>query len=200
MKTMMIYTYRQFGLSLMLLASCAWLLPTALHAEPNDEPHKIFLPVVTSTMEPSCELNAQEAQIEELLRNHPNQQRVTLSCNPTLSAVARARAEDMGRRRYFNHIDPDGHGPNYLVRQAGYALPSEYSTAENANNIESIGAGIGDAAGMWNAWMNSGPHLAHLLGTHEFYAAQVEYGIGFASVPGSPYQNYWVFISSKPGK
>lgn len=198
MKTFTLQAVRQLGLSLTLIASLVWV-PMVAHADPDTGPHKIFLPVVTSTTEPTCQLNAQEAQLEEFLRSHPNQGRVTLSCNPTLAAVARARAQDMGERGYFGHTNPDGHGPNYLVRQAGYQLPTEYSTAINGNNIESIGAGAGDATGMWNAWMNSSSHLTHILGSETFYAEQIEYGIGFARVPGSPYQFYWVFISSKPG-
>ncbi|MCB0061724.1 MAG: hypothetical protein KDE19_06400, partial [Caldilineaceae bacterium] len=187
---------RSIGVSFLVLISFVCFVPTTLAADPDTEPHKIFLPVVTSTTAPTCQLNAQETALEELLRNHPNQGRVTLACNPTLAAVARARALDMGQRAYFGHTNPDGYGPNYLVRQAGYELPIEYSTAINANNIESIGAGAGNAEGMWNAWMNSTSHLTHILGSEDFYAEQVEYGIGFAQVPGSPYQFYWVFISS----
>ena len=99
----------------------------------------------------------------------------------------------------LDHVNPDGQGPNYLVRSAGYQLPSEYSTEVNGNNIESIGAGAGDADGMWNAWMASNKHVTHILGKTSFFAEQIDYGIGFAQVPGSPYQYYWVFISSKPG-
>lgn len=192
------------GVTLILLSTLLWLLPTPLHAqekaEENNEPHKIFLPVVTSASEPKCELNEQEAALDELMRTAPDQRRKNMACNPTLSAVARARAVDMAQRGYFGHVNPDGHGPNYLVLEAGYDLPGEYSTAASANNIESIGAGAADAAGMWNAWMNSPTHLTHLLGHDAFYAAQTDYGVGFARVPGSRYQYYWVFISSKPGQ
>lgn len=179
------------------------ILPTAAYADP-DAPHKIFLPVISGQeaevvdAAPMCALNEQEQRIEVLLREHPDQRRSKLVCNPKLSAVARARAQDMGQRAYFSHVNPDGHGPNFLVRQAGYILPSEYSTAPNGNNIESIGAGAGDADGMWNAWMQSSKHLNHILGQDDFFSQQTEYGIGFARVPGSPYQFYWVFISSKP--
>ncbi len=182
----------------MCMLCIALVAPTAVRAEADNEPHKIFIPVVTSTTEPTCELNEQEQLLEELLMAESNQGRATLSCDPTLAAVARARAEDMGQRGYFGHVNPDGHGPNFLVRAAGYELPAEYSTSADANNIESIGAGAGDAAGMWNAWMNSPTHFAHLLASSDFYAQQIEYGIGFARVPGSRYQYYWVFISSKP--
>jgi len=175
-------------------------LPTAVHADPVDGDHLVFLPVVAgeASAPPSCELNAAEARINELLLSHPNQGRITLVCNPTLSAVARARAADMGSRAYFSHVNPDGEGPNYIVRQAGYTLPGEYSTEIHGNNIESIGAGASSADDMWTNWMQSSKHVSHILGENDFFAQQIEYGIGFAQVPGSPYQFYWVFISSKP--
>lgn len=189
--------YRHIQVSLMLLMSMALFLPTALHAE-EDAPHKIFLPVVTSTSDPVCELNEQEEALAELFRNHPDQQRTTFNCDPVLSQVARARAEDMAQRSYFNHTNPDGHGPNFLVLEAGYVLPAEYSRDAVANNIESIGAGPTNASGMWDAWMASSGHRSHLLGDHDFYAAQTDFGIGYAYVPGSTYQRYWVILSSKP--
>ncbi len=189
-----------FVLTTIFMLVSGLLLPTAAHANPTEGDHLIFLPVIAG--QPSapagCDLNAQELRVQELLLSHPNQGRITLVCNPTLSAVARARAEDMGQRGYFGHVNPDGQGPNYLVRQAGYTLPADYNTAINGNNIESIGAGAGDADGMWNGWMQSSKHVTHILGENDFFAQQVEYGIGFAQVPGSPYQFYWVFISSKP--
>lgn len=189
-----------FVLTTIFLLISGWLLPAKVYADPTVGDHLIFLPVVAGQpgAPAGCELNAQEQRVEELLLSHPNQGRITLVCNPTLSAVARARAEDMGQRGYFGHVNPDGQGPNYLVRQAGYTLPSEYSTEVNSNNIESIGAGPADADGMWNGWMESSKHVTHILGENDFFAQQIEYGIGFAQVPGSPYQFYWVFISSKP--
>ncbi|MEZ4615086.1 MAG: CAP domain-containing protein [Caldilineaceae bacterium] len=193
-------TAYQVVLASSIFLAVIWTVPAAVHAEPETGEHLVFLPVVAgkTAAPPTCALNQQEQQIQNLLLSHPNQGRIKLVCDPVLSAVARARAEDMGRRGYFSHVNPDGQGPNYLVRQAGYTLPTDYSTAINGNNIESIGAGPGDAAGMWNGWMESTKHVTHILGKTEFFAQQIDYGIGFAQVPGSPYQFYWVFISSKP--
>lgn len=190
--------------AVLLLVLVSWLHPIRVHADPGNSGSQLFLPLVTKSdtvaaSESSCQLNAQEKRIEELLRNHPEQGRVKLTCHPILASVARARAEDMGRRAYFAHVNPDGHGANYLVRQAGYVLPSSYSQEANGNNIESIGAGPGNSDGMWDAWMKSSKHNTHLLGKTSFFAEQVEYGIGFAQVPGSPYEFYWVFISARPG-
>ena len=46
------------------------------------------------------------------------------------------RALDMAVRGYESHVNPDGFGPNYLVRQAGYPLSSTYSSSLTANSIE----------------------------------------------------------------
>ncbi len=203
---MLIYRNIQISSRQMLTATLVtllvtWLMPAHAYADPETGAHQLFLPVVTKTEvvpagEPACPLNDQEKRIEELLRSHADQQRASLACNPTLAAVARARAEDMGRRAYFAHVNPDGQGPNYLVRQAGYVLPASYSQEMNGNNIESIGAGSADADGMWGAWIVSEKHSTHLLGKTNFFAEQIHYGIGFAQVPGSPYQYYWVFVSA----
>jgi uncharacterized protein YkwD len=182
----------------------SWFAPIDAYADPENEAHQLFLPVVTKTevvvaSETPCQLNTQEKRIEELLRTHAEQQRSTLTCDPVLASVARARAEDMGRRAYFAHVNPDGLGPNYFVRQGGYVLPNNYSQEPGGNNVESIGAGPNNADGMWDPWMKSEKHSTHLLGKNSFYAEQVEYGIGFAQVPGSPFEYYWVFISARRG-
>ena len=203
---MLIYRNIQRSFCQLLMAALVTMLitcivPARVYADPVVEAHQIFLPLVTSTnvvraSEPECQLNDQEKRIEELLLGHGEQQRPTLVCNPILASVARARAEDMGRRAYFDHVNPEGQGPNYLVRQAGYVLPDGYSQDLKANNIESIGAGPADADTIWNSWMGSEKHNTHLLGKTSFFAEQVQYGIGFVQVPGSPYQHYWVFISA----
>lgn len=194
---------RQMFLPLLIIALLAWGLPTTAYAEPGDSASQIFLPIVAMTervtASAACELNEWEKRIEELVKTHGEQQRPGMTCNPLLASVARARAEDMGRRAYFNHVNPDGQGPNYFARQAGYVLPASYSQELNGNNIESIGAGPDNADSMWNAWMSSSKHTTHLLGKSSFFAEQVEYGIGVVQVPGSPYQYYWVFISARQG-
>lgn len=171
-------------------AQAAPLLPQA------DE--LLYLPLVAGPAPGAvCAPSAEEAAIAELMRSHPDQQRPSLTCHPILAQVARERAEDMRDRDYFDHVNPDGYGPNYLVTVAGYTLPSYYSTAPDANNVESIAAGYPAPAAAWEAWMNSDGHRAHLLGEDEFYARQIDYGIGYAS--GGAYGHYWVVITAEPG-
>jgi uncharacterized protein YkwD len=147
---------------------------------------------------PPCTLSELEQQVERHLLSAPEQLRPSLVCNSVLTEVARARALDMAQRNYFDHVNPDGYGPNYLVRQAGYPLPEGYSSAPDANNIESIAAGhqTGDAA--WAAWMDSPSHRQHLLAEIPFYTEQIEYGIGHVYLSdGNTYQNYWVVLTAR---
>lgn len=172
-------------------------------ATPLSTDTRLYLPLLQTAAEAKptpwdCGLSEQGARLLALVRSHADQRRPLLRCNDKLTQVAQARALDMGERGYFSHVNPDGVGPNYLVQTAGYTLPITYGTALTSNNIESIGAGVAEADHMWSAWLKSEKHTAHLLGSASFYAEQIDCGIGFAEVPGSPYRFYWVFISAKP--
>jgi uncharacterized protein YkwD len=150
----------------------------------------------TGTSPEECGLNEQEVALAGLALNEPGQRRDNPVCNPILSQVARAKARDMALRGYFSHTNPDGIGPNQLVRQAGYKLPDWYGSAPNANNIESIGAGYTSAQEVWNGWLDSPAHRTHVLGTQEFYADQDAYGVGYYYSPDAPFKHYWVFLSA----
>ena len=145
-----------------------------------------------------AQLNAQEQKIASLLTNAAGQQRPFVQVDPILSKVARARAADMARRHYFAHVNPDGHGPNYLVRQAGYPLPAGYDQSPSGNNIESCAAGDATPEAAWNGWMGSSPHKTHLLALNTFYVGQTSLGVGYCHDPHSDYQHYWVVITAPP--
>jgi uncharacterized protein YkwD len=160
----------------------------------------VYLPMISanavSAANQTCELNTQEGAVLKLVTEDPDQKRKEIRCNPVLARVARERARDMATRRYFDHVNPDGYGPNYMARAAGYKLPDWYDKSDRANNIESIGGGYKDAYALWRAWLSSEYHRMHVLGTDGFYAEQEEIGIGFYEDPNSPYGTYWVFISA----
>ena len=140
--------------------------------------------------------NAQEQEIANLMIQASGQRRAFLQFDPILAQVARERAADMARRNYFDHINPDGHGANYLVRQAGYALSAGYPA--DGNNLESIAAGGSTASVTWSDWMGSAPHKTHLLGELDFFATQTSYGVGYYEDPGARYRYYWVVITAPP--
>lgn len=144
-----------------------------------------------------AELTPPERALARLFETAPDQRRRVVHCNPVLARVARARALDMGRRRYFNHVTPDGVGPNRQVEQAGYALPAFYGRRKSANNVEVISAGDETADEAWRGWLRSRSHRRQVLGLNSFFADQEDYGVGHAAVPGSRYGDYWVLITAR---
>ncbi|MFN8445933.1 MAG: CAP domain-containing protein [Caldilineaceae bacterium] len=184
---------------LLLVTLLTWfggLFP--LSAKSQAEQSTIYLPMITA-VDLVYTPNEEEQRIAELMKTAPGQQRSELHYNEILSKVARQRAQDMAQRCYVAHVNPDGVGPNFLVSQAGYLLPSFYPQVNNANNIESIGAGQTTPEQAWEAWLNSPHHRTHVLGTDPFFAAQTDYGIGYAYKADSPYIYYWVIMTAQPG-
>jgi hypothetical protein len=143
--------------------------------------------------------NAQEREIARLTADHPLQGRLRMNHDAHLHLVARAKARDMARRDYFGHADPDGIGPNHVIRMTGYQLPSHYARGRRANNVESIAAGTNHTARRaFNAWLSSPGHRRHLLATDNFAREQTRFGVGYARSPRSRYTHYYVFISAPP--
>lgn len=157
--------------------------------------HSVGVPEEVSAN--GCVLSNDELTIAHLMSVQPGQNRPYLSCDPTLTYVARGRALDMGTRNYFGHVNVDGIGPNYLINQAGYRLPAWWGNHPSSNYVESIAAGtFMTPYDSWNAWMGSPGHRTHLLAEIPFYTDQVNYGIGVVDVPGSYYSKYYVVITA----
>lgn len=160
--------------------------------------HTIFIPYIAKNAAPSGAGDSATYTVFELLQCHPDQERHEMIWNDTLSRVAEARAHDMATRNYFSHTNPDGIGPNFLLRQAGYALPDWYEDDRDGNNVESIGGGYATAADVVAGLIDSPAHRQHLLGEIDFFRDQTNVGIGFAFNPNSKYKNYWSIISAPP--
>jgi uncharacterized protein YkwD len=193
-----IYLYRvMVWLSLFLPVGLPPLHVAAQSASPTTGPKTVYIPQILFQPIAAYELNTAESALEQFLLTYPGQQRPTLLIDITLAQVARQHAEDMANRDYCSHTTPDGYGPNYLVRAAGYPLPAEYSQSERGNNIESIACGQDSAQQVWNQLINSGAHRRHLLGQSDMYRQQIDYGIGFAYRQGATYEYYWVIITAK---
>ncbi|HEX2079940.1 MAG TPA: CAP domain-containing protein [Longimicrobium sp.] len=139
-----------------------------------------------------------EAELARILVEDAGQRRPRLVRNPVLDSVARARAWDMATRGYFDHVSPDGWGPNALVEAAGYRLPPEYDRRRTGNDIEAAAAGYGTARQAWGWFMRSPLHRTHLLGLDARGRAQTEFGVGYAWRPQSRYGHYWVVLIARP--
>ena len=164
----------------------------------NADTNHLFLPFVT--VEHLCSQNAQAKTLMDLIITHTEQQRVKLTCNRTLVEVAEAKATDLATRNYFDHVTPEGIGPNQMVIQAGYPLISSYARTMSANAIESLAAGttLWSAEGALAQFLNSSLHRDHLLGLTPLFLEQSEIGVGYAYNPEADYSHYWVVLIAEP--
>jgi len=142
-----------------------------------------------------------ERGMARLIRGHQSQKRREFIYDRRLASAARQRAKDMAKRDYFNHVDPDGNGPNYYVTRAGYRLPVSWTAFAKSNNVESILSGPSTAKTATAAFLNSKAHRPHILGGSYFYRQQNHYGIGHYYDPSSRYKHAsqfrsWVFVLS----
>lgn len=127
------------------LATTAYAVPTefarallAQEVQVND----IYLPFIGSKPAFAPQGEPDKArQVYERMKAHEQQGRKGMAWNQLLANVASAKCMDMATRGYTGHVNPDGMGPNKMVRAWGYGLPSWYSQADDANNIESLAHG-----------------------------------------------------------
>lgn len=167
---------------------------------------------------PTIDRNEAYAAYELLnhIRQHPERYRRALQLNPresltrstlrwndTLARVAEARAYDMAARDYFDHVDPDGYGPNYHINAAGYTLNPDWLKKRDANNFESIAANYAHATDGIRALILGKDyaikyHRTHLLGMDKWNHSLRDIGIGYVRMPsGSRYQAYLCVIIAK---
>jgi uncharacterized protein YkwD len=125
-----------------------------------------------------------------------------LRWNDTLARVAEAKALDMAKRNYFDHVNPDGLGINYFINQSGYALNADWLKDKKENFFESIGSGHDSGEAAIKAMIidaenaNMG-HRDHVLGIGDWDATLHDIGIGFVKCDGGKYQSYICIIIAK---
>lgn len=126
-----------------------------------------------------------------------------LNWNDKLAKAAEFRAKDMANRDYFEHITPEGIGPNYYISKAGYYLNDDWLKDIKANNFESIAANHATAVDAIKAFIigKDSPgfmHRKHILGMDNWYGSLYDIGIGFAKVAeGSTYKTYLCVLIAK---
>lgn len=143
--------------------------------------------------------NVFEQEIARLITTHAQQGRATMVYDPALNLAARAKATDLGTRRYFAHVDPDGYGPNKAIQLAGYQLPASYLSNINQNNVESLSEGLNSPGALmvFNGWLGSPGHRRHVLAETAFYQGQTRFGVGYADFPALQ-RSYTCFVSAPP--
>lgn len=129
--------------------------------------------------------------------------KVQLTWNEELARTAEKRAYDMAERNYFDHVTPEGKGPNYFINEGGYTLRPDWLKKIETNNFESIGANHATAVDGVKAFIIGvgSPgfmHRKHVLGMDDWNGSLYDIGIGFAQVEnGSPYKTYLCVLIAK---
>ena len=95
-----------------------------------------------------------------------------LKLNPELSAIARAKSQDMKDKNYFSHTSPTYGSPFQMMKSFGI----KYNTAG-----ENIAYGYRTPEAVVNGWMNSEGHRANILNS-----SYKEIGVGYVASG-----NYW---------
>ena len=167
-------------------------------------------------------INSDEKQAFEYLnkvRKNPNkyttdigidlsyvERKKPLIWNSILAKVAQEKAEDMARRNYFSHTNPENMGINILIHEEGYLLQDEWIQKSNDNYFESLGAGYSDGVDaikelIIDDGVNPPGHRNHLLGITEFWSNCYDIGIGFVNSEDindqSTYSTYICIIIAK---
>lgn len=122
-----------------------------------------------------------DPEIRELL-HLVNAHRAGIGCpelrwDPLLARIARRHSEDMARRGFFAHRNPDGEGPFGRMEDAGIRFGA---AAEN------IAAGQTSGGEVFRSWMGSRGHRANLENCR-----YTEVGIG-------RYLNRWTLDAIEP--
>jgi uncharacterized protein YkwD len=147
---------------------------TSLREQASDIAPETFFEPVKPVTEPingpavGGTIEAALAVANEIRRKHGLPELVQ---DPSIQAAAQAHAEDMARRHYFEHNNPEGESPFDRMRKAG----AKFGWA-----AENIAQGPQDPEQAFRLWLGSPGHRKNLL--NKKYR---RHGIGYAD-------GYWV--------
>jgi uncharacterized protein YkwD len=128
--------------------------------------------------------------------------KTSLRWNDTLAKVAEAKAMDMAKRNYFDHVNPEGYGINFFINQSGYKLNAGWLKNKKDNYFESLGSGYESGQEAVQSLIidedvTPKAHRDHLLGIGDWNHSLVDIGIGFVKCDGGKYQSYTCIIIAK---
>lgn len=139
--------------------------------------------------ETACGNSPQAVQLAELIRDHNQQLRTDIRCNPKLAQIAEYKATLLSEHNMIMH-NIGYQTPNQLLRKKGYALSEVYPVL--GNQVEALAAGENNAKETLQQLLNSKSHRRLLLGEESFYKPQNEIGVAYIKQSKSPYGHYWV--------
>lgn len=147
-------------------------------AAPTQKPAATARPTAAPTQRPASTGTA--SAIEKQVLDLVNAERAkyglsALTWADDLASIARAHSQDMIRRSFFDHTNPDGKSPFDRLKSAG--IRYRYAA-------ENIAYGQKTPEAVMNAWMNSAGHRKNILN-----ANLKEIGVGAAASSGGTI--YW---------
>jgi uncharacterized protein YkwD len=181
-------TYLIVGVSLAVPASAAADIapPVALPGVPGAAPALPSPQALTSSVR--CRhagaRRASAARLRRAMLCLVNRTRLAAGLRPFrrerhLARAASRHAADMGRRHYFAHVSPTGKSPLSRARSAGWRGGVGEVIAWGCGTLSSPRATL-------NAWLNSPPHRAIILGKAR------RAGVGVKRFSGCGGRAYWV--------
>lgn len=146
----------------------------------------IAVPVVLPQKpgQPEIRISSLERRVHDLVNAERKSAKLTsLRFDEELSEIARAHSEDMARRKFFDHINPDGRDPSDRGKRAGYVCQKIFDRALRQGLAENLFQGnLYDRVQVrnnkttydWNTseqiarqsvqnWMNSPGHRRNIL-------------------------------------
>lgn len=116
-----------------------------------------------------------------------------------LMKVAKMKAMDMAEKNYFDHVNKEGEGINWMLHANGYTLEDRWIQKKSMNAFESIAAGYATGIENINTLIldkgQSPPgHRQHLLGMNAFWSDCVDVGAAIVHNPKSKFKYYFVII------
>jgi uncharacterized protein YkwD len=136
----------------------------------------IFLFFLLQNAKPEIRIPDLEQQIHQSVNlQRRASERQPFEWDDTLGSLARAHSEDMAKRGYFKHVNPEGETPMQRLQQAGYnkcrlvgeniyqnnlysrAITEKKRTTYDWNSMETI------TATTLKSWMDSPSHRENIL-------------------------------------
>jgi uncharacterized protein YkwD len=143
-------------------------------------------PELQKEAQPVVRAASLEKRIHDLINAERKARKLkALRSDSRLSSIAEGHSEDMGRRNFFSHVNPDGEDPTARGKRAGYTCRKESGRRISAGLAENIYQGNlyssvrirgNERTYDWNTeeeiatesvriWMNSPGHRRNILET-----------------------------------
>ncbi|MBI4198456.1 MAG: hypothetical protein HY533_05045 [Chloroflexi bacterium] len=129
-------------------------IPSPTKASPAPSP--------TTSFRPTTYQEAERATNARVAAFRVNRGLLALAYSEVLSTVARAHSEDMARRGFFDHVNPDGLAPQDRVERAGI---TSYSCGENLYTVSNASQDDAEhiASDSFTGWLNSPGHYENMI-------------------------------------